>query len=107
MCGPFLAVCSLGVLEFDVINRRQQCSKAALLVNAVIHAATVQRHLHGIIYSGAILCALVVRYRFLASSARWFISLCSCEGCRLSCIYPRFSTRLIGGIHARGSGCLM
>lgn len=107
MYGPFLAVCSLGVLEFDVINRRQQCSKAALLVNAVIYAAIVQTHLLGIIYSDAILYGFVVRYRFLASSARGFISRSSWVGCRLSCIYPRFSTRLIGEIRARGSRCLI
>jgi hypothetical protein len=66
MYGPFLAVYSLGVLEFDVINRRQQCSKAALLVNAVIHAAIVQTHLLRIIYSGAILYGFVVQYRSYA-----------------------------------------
>jgi hypothetical protein len=64
MYGLFLAVCALGVLEFDVINRRQHCSKATLLLNALIHAAIVQTHLFGIIYSGVILCAFVIRDRF-------------------------------------------
>jgi len=64
MYGLFLAVCSLGVLEFDVINRKQYCSTATLLVNALIHAAIVQTHLFGIIYSGAILCAFIIRDRF-------------------------------------------
>ena len=63
MYGLFLAVCSLGVLEFDVINRRQHCSTSVLLVNAVIHAAIVQTHLFGILYSGAILSAFVIRDR--------------------------------------------
>ena len=64
MYGLFLAVCSLGVLEFDVMNRRRNCSTATLLVNAVIHAAIVQTHLFGILYSGAILCAFIIRDRF-------------------------------------------
>jgi hypothetical protein len=51
-------------LEFDVINRKQYCSTATLLVNALIHAAIVQTHLFGILYSGAILCAFVIRDRF-------------------------------------------
>jgi hypothetical protein len=63
MYGVFLAVCSLGVLEFDVINRRQHCSTATLLLNALIHAAIVQTHLFGIIYSSVILCAFVIRDR--------------------------------------------
>src|SRR5206468_1347017 len=64
MYGLFLAVCSLGVLEFDVINRKQYCSTATLLVNALIHAAIVQTHLFGILYSGAILSAFIIRDRF-------------------------------------------
>jgi len=64
MYGLFLAVCSSGVLEFDVINRKQYCSTGTLLVNALIHAAIVQTHLFGIIYSGAILCAFIIRDRF-------------------------------------------
>jgi hypothetical protein len=64
MYGLFLAVCSLGVLEYDVINRRRYCSTATFLVNALIHAAIVQTHLFGIIFSGAILCAFIIRDRF-------------------------------------------
>jgi hypothetical protein len=64
MYGLFLAVCSLGVLEFDIINRKQYCSTATLLVNALIHAAIVQTHLFVILYSGAILCAFIIRDRF-------------------------------------------
>jgi hypothetical protein len=64
MYGLFLAVCALGVLEFDVINRREHCSTTTLLLNALIHAAIVQTHLFGIIYSGVILCAFVIRDRF-------------------------------------------
>src|SRR6266481_2717978 len=64
MYGLFLAVCALGVLEFDVINRKQYCSTATLLVNALIHAAIVQTHLFGILYSGAILGAFIIRDRF-------------------------------------------
>jgi len=65
MYGLFLALCAIGVLEFDVINRTQYCSTSTLLVNALIHAAIVQTHLFGIIYSGAILCAFIIRDRFL------------------------------------------
>jgi hypothetical protein len=63
MYGLFLAVCALGVLEFDVINRKQYCSTGMLLVNALIHAAIVQTHLFGIFYSAAILCAFIIRDR--------------------------------------------
>jgi hypothetical protein len=63
MYGLFLAVCSVGVLEFDVINRRKQCSTGTVLINALIHVAIVQTHLFGIIYSGAILGAFVIRDR--------------------------------------------
>ena len=76
MYGLFLAVCSLGVLEFDVINRKQYCSTATLLVNALITAAIVQTHLFGIIYSGAILCAFLIRDRlFKLSRPRVYLSV--------------------------------
>ena len=64
MYGLFLAVCSVGLLEFDVINRRKYSSTARLSVNTLIHVAIVQTHLFGILYSGAILCAFIIRDRF-------------------------------------------
>jgi hypothetical protein len=63
MYGLFLGLCSVGVLEFDIINRRRYCSTVTLLVNALIHAAIVQTHLFGMLYSAAILCAFIIRDR--------------------------------------------
>jgi Dolichyl-phosphate-mannose-protein mannosyltransferase len=65
MYGLFLAAWALGVLQFDVINQRQQCSRGALVLNALIHVAIIQTHLFGIMYSGVILCAFIIRDRHL------------------------------------------
>jgi hypothetical protein len=54
MYGLFLAVCSLGILQFDTLNRSEQESRSNLMCNVFIHAAIVNTHLFGIFYSGAI-----------------------------------------------------
>jgi uncharacterized membrane protein YsdA (DUF1294 family) len=63
MYGLFLAFCSLGILQADIISRRQDCGRNALVLNMLIHVAIVQTHLLGIIYSGVILCAFIIRDR--------------------------------------------
>ncbi len=64
MYGLFSAVCAFGLLQFDVINKRQKCSIKVLAVNTLIHATIVLTHLYGILYSGAIICAFVIRDRY-------------------------------------------
>lgn len=64
MYGLFSAVCAFGLLQFDVINRRQKCSSKVLATNTLIHATIVLTHLYGVLYSGAILCAFVIRDRY-------------------------------------------
>jgi hypothetical protein len=65
MYGLFSAVCALGFLQFDVINRRQKCSWGVLVTNTLIHGAIVLTHVYGVFYSGAILAAFVLRDRLL------------------------------------------
>ncbi|ARV58028.1 hypothetical protein BZZ01_04705 [Nostocales cyanobacterium HT-58-2] len=64
MYGLFLALCSLGLFQFDVINRSFKCSKNKIWLNACIHAAIVQTHLFGIFYSGAILLSFISRDKY-------------------------------------------
>jgi hypothetical protein len=64
MYGLFLAACALGVLQTDIINKRQDCPRRTLVLNALIHVAIVQTHLFGIFYSGAILGGFIIRDRF-------------------------------------------
>jgi hypothetical protein len=64
MYGLFLAACALGVLQTDIINKRQNCPRRTLVLNALIHVAIVQTHLFGIFYSGAILGGFIIRDRF-------------------------------------------
>jgi hypothetical protein len=59
--GLFLAVCSLGLIHYDGLCRRDTLSSWVLLSTAFVHAAIIQTHLFGFLYSGAILCALIVR----------------------------------------------
>jgi hypothetical protein len=60
MYGLFLAVCALGLLQFDTLNRSNVESRLNLIVNICIHAAMVNTHLFGIFYSGAIFLTQVV-----------------------------------------------
>ena len=64
MYGLFLAVCALGLLQYDLLNRQSNFSRNLLLSNIFIHAAIVQTHLFGLLYSGAIVFALIVRDRY-------------------------------------------
>ena len=57
----FMAVCGLGLLQYDLLNRQSNCSRNLLLSNILIHAAIVQTHLFGLLYSGAIIFSFMVR----------------------------------------------
>ena len=64
MYGLFLAVCSLGLLQFDTLGRKSKCSWSIIILNICIHVAIVQTHLFGLFYSGAIVFALIVLDRY-------------------------------------------
>ncbi|MFO1463177.1 MAG: glycosyltransferase family 39 protein [bacterium] len=64
MYGLFLLLCSLALLQYDVINKSSKPSVGMILINGVVHAGIVSTHLYGIFYSGAILVAFVLRDRF-------------------------------------------
>jgi Dolichyl-phosphate-mannose-protein mannosyltransferase len=64
MYGLFSAVCTLGLLAFDTINRQEKPSRKQLLANSLIHGCIVTTHLYGLFYSGAILAAFIIRDRY-------------------------------------------
>ncbi|HBE21829.1 MAG TPA: hypothetical protein DDW51_30650 [Cyanobacteria bacterium UBA11367] len=64
MYGLFSAVCALGLLAFDTINRQEKSSPQLLVVNSLIHGFIVTTHLYGLFYSGAILAAFIIRDRY-------------------------------------------
>lgn len=82
MYGLFLALCSLGVLHYDSVNRSKKSSKSLIIAGVVIHGAIVLTHLFGVFYSGAIVGALIFRDRYfkvfrlklyLSLISSWFI----------------------------------
>lgn len=60
MYGLYLAVSAAGVWVYDLIGSKSQVSWRLLLLNALIHAAIVNTHLFGCLYSGAILLAFIL-----------------------------------------------
>jgi hypothetical protein len=60
MYGLYLAVSAAGIWLYDLIGSRKQLSWELLLLNAFIHAAIVNTHLFGCLYSGAILLAFIL-----------------------------------------------
>jgi len=60
MYGLFLAVCSFGLLQYDLLNRNIKSTRRSLFLNVCIHAAIIHTHLFGLFYSGAILLAQIV-----------------------------------------------
>lgn len=64
MYGLFLTVCSLGLLQYDSLNRSSKHTWGTLLPNTCVHAAIVNTHLFGLFYSGAIAFSLIVRDRY-------------------------------------------
>jgi hypothetical protein len=65
MYGLFLAVCSLGLLQYDSLNRNSNSTWKALIPNILIHAAIVNTHLFGLFFSIAMACALIVRDKYI------------------------------------------
>ena len=64
MYGLFTAVCACGLLQFDSINRKQNCSWKILFINSLVHCLIVLAHLYGVFYSTAILFSFVIRDRY-------------------------------------------
>jgi hypothetical protein len=65
MYGLFIAFCTLGLLLYDTACREESGFSWGLLVStACTHAAIVNTHLFGLIYSGALLLSLILRDRY-------------------------------------------
>ncbi|GET35664.1 glycosyltransferase family 39 protein [Microseira wollei] len=64
MYGLLLAVCSLALLNFDILNKKSKCSWNLIISNIFIHAAIVQTHIFGILYSAAILFTFILRDKY-------------------------------------------
>ena len=71
MYGLFAAVCALGLLQFDAINRTEKYSTKLLVTNNLIHSAIVLTHLYGILYSGAILAVFILRDIYFFKGKNW------------------------------------
>jgi hypothetical protein len=69
MYGLFLATAALVFWMYDQLCRQEVLSNRLLILNFLVHAAFVNTHLHGLFFSGAILCAIVFR-DILASDFR-------------------------------------
>ena len=65
--GLMLFTCSLGLLHFDVLCKKDDTSKSVMLSTILVHAAMIQTHLFGFLYSGAILLALIIRDKYFSS----------------------------------------
>jgi hypothetical protein len=63
MYGLFIAFCALGLLLYDTACRKARFSRGLLIGTACTHAAIVNTHLFGLIYSAALLLALILRDR--------------------------------------------
>lgn len=64
MYGLFLAVCSFGLLQFEINNRESRSSWWILISNFVINAAIVNTHLFGLFYSGAVLFSQIIADKY-------------------------------------------
>ncbi len=63
MYGLFIALCALGLFLYDTVCRKAGFSRRLLIATACTHAAIVNVHLFGLIYSGALLLSLILRDR--------------------------------------------
>ncbi len=63
MYGLFIALCALGLFLYDTACRKKGSSRGLLIATACTHAAIVNAHLFGLIYSGALLLSLILRDR--------------------------------------------
>ncbi|GAB2550409.1 glycosyltransferase family 39 protein [Spirosoma aerophilum] len=59
MYGLYMIVAAVGFFLYDTINRREKPGTPLLVANALIHAAFIQTHLHGLFFSGAILVSFI------------------------------------------------
>jgi len=76
MYGPFIAFCALGLLLYDTACRKSEISRGLLIGIACTHAAIVNTHLFGLIYSGALLLSLILRDRcFKAVRIQLYLSI--------------------------------
>jgi dolichyl-phosphate-mannose-protein mannosyltransferase len=76
MYGLFIAFCALGLLLYDTACRKSGVSGGLLIGTACTHAAIVNTHLFGLIYSGALLLALILRDRcFKAVRIQLYLSI--------------------------------
>jgi hypothetical protein len=66
MYGLYMIVAAVGLLLYDTINRREKPGATLLVTNALIHAAFIQTHLHGLFFSGAILASFI--------AADWYVN---------------------------------
>jgi len=76
MYGLFIAFCALGLLLYDTACRKSRVSRALLIGTACTHAAIVNTHLFGLIYSAALLLAVILRDRcFKAVRIQLYLSI--------------------------------
>jgi hypothetical protein len=72
----FIAFCALGFLLYDTACREPRFSWRLLIVTACTHAAIVNTHLFGLLYSGALLLSLILRDRcFKAVRIQLYLSI--------------------------------
>jgi len=76
MYGLFIAFCALGLLLYDTACRKSGFSRGLLIGTACTHAAIVNTHLFGLIYSAALLFALILRDRcFKVARIQLYLSI--------------------------------
>src|SRR5882724_8121695 len=76
MYGLFIAFCALGLLLYDTACRKAGFSRGLLIGTACTHAAIVNTHLFGLLYSGALLLSLILRDRcFKAIRIQLYLSI--------------------------------
>jgi Predicted membrane protein len=76
MYGLFIAFCALGLFLYDTACRKSGFSRGLLIGTACTHAAIVNTHLFGLIYSAALLFALILRDRcFKAVRIQLYLSI--------------------------------
>jgi Dolichyl-phosphate-mannose-protein mannosyltransferase len=74
--GLFIAFCAVGLLLYDTACRKSEVSRCLLIGTVCTHAAIVNTHLFGLIYSAALLLALILRDRCLkAARVQLYLSI--------------------------------
>jgi hypothetical protein len=67
MYGLFVALCALGLYLYDTACRTNSASWGLVVGTVCTHAAIINTHLFGIIYSAALLISLILRDRYFNS----------------------------------------